>query len=261
MTRLIAALCMLFIASGCAHAPVSPTGFPYVMAATLPSVSTQTLIVAPISYGIPSRRLLSRSEPWARSNVEVFLKANGAKIVPSARFTSSWKRATERMGEPYDAATGKLNSTLFNDLLSHVSAELKASSGVNLVIFVDIRDQSVLVGGSTGKHVARWHGVSREATLIGSGQPSKEKYEWNEAFDASSLYITATDQHANVVFNSAGGLELLEGVNLRSRQKERITNIFRDTDSLDQAIRLAFHPWVTMDGYPGRAQAALSTQH
>lgn len=248
MQRIIAAV-ILLLCSACVTTSEEPTGYPYRMSANLDQHKVQRVVVASVNYGTPSRKLLRRHEPEVREQVAAFLNAHGLSVAPSTQFNSAWKLATEELGEPYDPATGRLNQNLRTRALAQ-AGKILHQQGIDLIVFADLTQLPVLVSGS-GKHVARWHGATRTVELIGSGQASRTKFDWSEAFDAASLAISLVDPAGQELFHSEGGVGLLEGVNLRDVKKEHPTKLLQNHQDLQEAIELAFHPFIPMNNYPG----------
>ncbi len=65
--------------------------------------------------------------------------------------------------------------------------------------------------------------------------------------------VTIYDINLNRVFISRGGIDTLYAVDMKSSNPKfiRKKKLVDSEDHIEEALELAFHPFIIMDGYPG----------
>lgn len=255
MTRILSTVCLALVAA-CSSAPTyNPTVFQYEMdAARLAELDIKTVVIAPVNIGNPSRNYLETHESRIDKMVADYLEENGMQVLPSRIFEQEWKTALQVYGDVYDPTSGEVNRKTFALALIAVRDRLRERENLDAFVFTDLLEQESSFSGGL-QHIARWHGVSRKPTLQGPGDGVSADFNWNAPVKVASLWVSVYDLDLQRVFTSIGGLDTTEAIDTRSSSGRyvRRRSLLENESNLREGIELAFHPFIEMEDYPGKA--------
>ena len=212
----------------------------------------KTVVIAHVNLGAPSRNYLEREEARIDGYVSVYLKDNGFKVLPQRLFTQHWNTAVRAFGNPIDPTTGKMNVRTFSQIMISVRDRLQEESKLDAFVFTDLIEIETAFNGGL-KHLARWDGVTRKPALQGTGNGVSADFNWNAPVAAASLQVSIYDMELQRLFTSRGGLDATDAIDTRSSQGKyvRRRNMLENEDHIKEGVRLAFHPLIEMQDWPG----------
>ena len=238
----------------CSTGPTyNPTTFPFEMNESLVAASkVKTVIIPHVNLGPPSRNYLEDAEPRIDGQVSSYLKKHGYKVLPQREFRQHWNTAVRAYGDPVDPTTGKVNMKSFVQIMHSVRDQLRQTTDLDAFVFTDIVEFEVPFNGGL-KHLARWDGVSRRPSLQGPGTGVSADFDWNTAAAVTSLQISIYDMELERMFASRGGLDATDAIDTRSSSGRyvRRRNILENEDYILEGIKLAFHPFIAWEDWPG----------
>jgi len=247
------ALCMLLVA--CSSTPTyNPTTFPFQLdQARLDAHPIKTVVIAHVNLGVQSRNYLDKEAPRIDSQVASYLKENGFKVLPQRDFEQHWNAAVRAFGNPVDPTSGKLNRKTFALIMTRVRDEMAKSTKLDAFIFTDLVELEVSFSEGL-KHSARWDGVTRTPSLQGPGDGVSTEFDWNILAAVVSLQVSIYDMDLEPVFSSRGGIEATDAIDSRSSTGRyvRRRNILENETYITEGIRLAFHPFIAIEDWPGK---------
>jgi hypothetical protein len=211
------------------------------------------VIIADVNFGKPSRLYLQKFEGRVDEYVKRQLKNNGYKLVSNALFREAWNNAQRKHGNPYNASTGQINDRAFKLIMHDTFTDLKARDIADAVIFTDLIEVEVQFGGGM-QHIARWHGVSRKPSTQGPGDGVPTTFNWAAPVDAASLWVNIFDMDLQLMFQSAGGIQVTEAIDLKASSPKfvRRRTLLANGGQIQEAVDLAFHPLIPMKNYPAK---------
>ena len=256
--RTILPLLMLpLLLVACSGAPsYNASVFPYDLQQELITERpVETVILASINLGGPSRGYLDDVAPKVDKAVTNYLRENGYNVISQRRFQQQWKSAVRAYGNPIDPTTGRVNQKTFTLCLMQVRDELSKTDQVDAIVFTDIIEREITFSGGL-KHLARWDGVSRKPSLQGPGDGVSTDFDWNRTAKAASLWVSVYNEDLQRVFTSIGGMDTTEAIDTRSSSGESVRrrSILDSDNNVREGIELAFHPLIKMKNYPGDKQ-------
>jgi len=247
------ALCMLLVA--CSSTPTyNPTTFPFQLdQARLDAHPIKTVVIAHVNLGVQSRNYLDKEAPRIDAQVASYLKENGFKVLPQRDFEQHWNAAVRAFGNPVDPTSGKLNRKTFAQIMTRVRDEMAKSTKLDAFIFTDLVELEASFSEGL-KHVARWDGVTRTPSLQGPGDGVSTEFDWNTLAAVVSLQVSIYDMDLEPVFSSRGGIEATDAIDSRSSTGRyvRRRNILENETYITEGIRLAFHPFIAIEDWPGK---------
>jgi hypothetical protein len=247
------ALCMLLV--DCSNTPTyNPTTFPFQLdQARLDAHPIKTVVIAHVNLGVQSRNYLDKEAPRIDAQVASYLKENGFKVLPQRDFEQHWNTAVRAFGNPVDPTSGKLNRKTFALIMTRVRDEMAKSTKLDAFIFTDLVELEVSFSEGL-KHVARWDGVTRTPSLQGPGDGVSTEFDWNILAAVVSLQVSIYDMDLEPVFSSRGGIEATDAIDSRSSTGRyvRRRSILENETNVLEGIRLAFHPFIAMEDWPGK---------
>ncbi|MFV8816412.1 hypothetical protein [Haliea sp. E17] len=238
--------------SACAGTPTyNPTVFPYeINAEKIAADDIKTVIIPHVNLGPPSRNYLEEAAPRIDSEISAYLKEHGYKVIPQREFEQRWNTAVRAYGDPYDPTTGRTNMKSFSLIMQSVRDDLVKSFALDAFVFTDLVEIEVTFNGGL-KHVAKWDGVSREPPVQGPGNSVSADFDWGAMAAAASLQIAIFDNSLERVFFSRGGLDATDAVDTRKERFARRRAMLENKSHIEEGIQLAFHPFITMEDWPG----------
>jgi hypothetical protein len=246
-------LCTLVVA--CSSTPTyNPTSFPFQLdQARLDAHPIKTVVIAHVNLGVQSRNYLDKEAPRIDAPVASYLKENGFKVLPQRDFEQHWNAAVRAYGNPVDPTSGKLNRKTFALIMTRVRDEMAKSTKLDAFIFTDLVELEASFSEGL-KHVARWDGVTRTPSLQGPGDGVSTEFDWNTLAAVVSLQVSIYDMDLEPVFSSRGGIEATDAIDSRSSTGRyvRRRNILENETYITEGIRLAFHPFIAMEDWPGK---------
>lgn len=247
-------LSLLFLASCSSSISIdSETVYKYSINAEATDKSKlKKLVIASVNYGQQSPSYLRSEEKRVDSLVSGYLASNNFDVLTGNQFDSAWSSAIDQIGEYYDPFSATFRRDRFNQILSHVLTALKEQHNVDGIVFTDLIVQKVNFAYNQ-PHYATWDGVKRKPRLKG-GQGVPRDFNWAKTFRASSLSVVVFRWDKEFMFNSVGGIEMIDNLNLKTGTPKatRNKNLFNDEKKLLEGMQLAFHPLVPMKNYPGK---------
>jgi hypothetical protein len=212
----------------------------------------ETVVIAHVNLGIASRNYLEKEAPRIDADITKYLKESGFKVLPQREFTTHWNTAVRAFGNPVDPTSGKINMKTFAKIMHSVRDQMAESAKVDAFIFTDLVELQVPFSGGL-KHLARWDGVSRKPTLQGPGDGVSADFDWNMLASVASLQVTIYDMELKPLFSSRGGLDATDAIDSRSSKGRYIRrrNILESEAHVEEGIRLAFHPFIVTEEWPG----------
>jgi hypothetical protein len=246
-------LCTLVVA--CSSTPTyNPTTFPFQLdQARLDAHPIKTVVIAHVNLGVQSRNYLDKEAPRIDAQVASYLKENGFKVLPQRDFEQHWNAAVRAYGNPVDPTSGKLNRKTFALIMTRVRDEMAKSTKLDAFIFTDLVELEVSFSEGL-KHVARWDGVTRTPSLQGPGDGVSTEFDWSTLAAVVSLQVSIYNMDLEPVFSSRGGIEATDAIDSRSSTGRyvRRRNILENETYITEGIRLAFHPFIAMEDWPGK---------
>ena len=215
--------------------------------------SLQHLMIASSNYGLPSRHYLTRFESTTDEYVQAYLKKHGKMVHGNKSFEQQWKNAQDRFGPVFNATTGQ-KTQVYDEALAYAASQVFANNpSLEAIIFTDLIETPVQYQLAS-KRYADWHGVRRRVKLEGIGEGIPENFDWSEKLDGISLGITIINRELNVVFHSVGGIQVAQALMLGNNTAhfKRRNDLFNNANEINEAIALAFHPFITMKNYPSQ---------
>ncbi len=238
----------------CSTGPTyNPTTFAYELdESLLAATDIKTVIIPHVNLGPPSRNYLEDAEPRIDGQVSSYLKKHGYKVLPQREFRQHYNTAVRAFGDPVDPTTGRVNMKSFVQIMQSVRDQLRQTTDVDAFVFTDVVEFEVAFNGGL-KHLARWDGVTRRPSLQGPGQGVSTAFDWNMLAAVASLQVSIYDMELKRVFASRGGLDATDAIDTRSSDGRyvRRRNILENEDYILEGIKLAFHPFIEMKGWPG----------
>lgn len=238
----------------CAGTPTyNPTTFPFeINEEKLAAKPVKTVVITHVNLGGFSRNYLEKAAPRIDADVTGYLRENGFKVLSQREFKQHWNTAVRAFGDPVDPTTGKVNMKTFAQIMQSVRDQMVKSSDLDAFIFTDLVELQVSFSGGL-KHLARWDGVSRKPSLQGPGSGVSADFDWNMQAAVASIQISVYDINLQRLFAGRGGMDATEAIDTRSSKGRyvRRRNILENEDNVMEGIRLAFHPFIEMEDWPG----------
>ena len=181
-----------------------------------------------------------------------YLQDHNYQLLPSYLFDNAWKQAIRTYGEVYDPTTGKLDVDTWRKVMSALGSHLKENTDADAIVFADLVE--VDVQHSPGmQHFARWDGVTRKPATQGVSQGVPVGFNWTQPIKAASVRVSIYNTDMIRLFSSRGGIETLQAIDLRLSDPAfvRRKKLLKNEDHIEEGIQLAFHPFITMERYPG----------
>lgn len=239
----------------CAGTPTyNPTTFPYqIKQEQLDANPINTVVIAHVNLNGVSRNYLEKEAPRIDARISQYLKDNGFKVLPQRQFEQHWNTAERAFGNPVDPTSGKVNMRTFSQIMHSVRDEMTKTTELNGFVFTDLVEFETSFSGGL-KHLARWDGVTRKPALQGPGNAVSADFDWNMQAAVASVQVSIYDMQLQNVFIGRGGLDATEAIDSRSSQGRYIRrrNILENETYIMEGIQLAFHPFIPMEGWPGK---------
>lgn len=250
--RLAVTAVLTCILLACSAMDYNPTVIEYsINTAIVKDKGFKQVMIAPINIGKPSRIYLEKGEQRVDRHVEDYLKQNGFEVVSNRPFDSRWQQALRKYGQVYDPSTGKFSRYYQSALATTLTQVFEAQPNLDAVIFTDLVEREIMFSDGM-QHMTRWDGVQRKPKLEGTGDSVPGDFNWQQNVEAVSLTINVFDRSLKNVFQSAGGIEVTQAIDSRTTRFRRRSDVLENETQIEEGIRLAFHPMIVMDDYPGK---------
>jgi hypothetical protein len=254
LSRLSVFTALAAVLLACSSTPTyNPTTFPFeIDQERLAAHKVTTVVIAHVNLGIGSRKYLAEQAPRIDAYVSSYLKENGYKVLSQREFKQHWNTAVRAFGDPVDPTSGKMNMKTYSQIMQSVRDQMAKNSDLDAFVFTDLVELEVAFSGGL-KHLARWDGVSRKPSLQGPGSGVSAEFDWNMLAAVASLQINIYDMDLKRLFAGRGGLDATEAIDTRSSTGRYIRrrSILENKDNVMEGIRLAFHPFIEMEDWPG----------
>ena len=238
----------------CAGTPTyNPTTFPFeINEEILAANPVKTVVITHVNLGGVSRNYLEKEAPRIDTDVTAYLRENGFKVLSQREFKQHWNTAVRAFGDPVDPTSGRVNMKTFAQIMQSVRDQMIKTSDLDAFIFTDLVELEVSFSGGL-KHLARWDGVSRKPSLQGPGSGVSADFDWNMQAAVASIQISIYDINLQRLFAGRGGMDATEAIDTRSSKGRyvRRRSILENEDNVMEGIRLAFHPFIEMEDWPG----------
>ncbi len=182
------------------------------------------------------------------SLVEDALVDGGHHCVPAAEYSRIWERAVRQMGGLYDSTTGDLDEFKVELARDRLRLDLIDMYHADYVVFPEIW----IVQAETSGGIARWDGASQPVVGLGVRVMNAidallHQYEGflePGLVDALSLGVVVEDMEGTVVYQNAGGIEVLEEGDAATENEDNgpFSKILTDGQRNQRAVRSALLP-------------------
>jgi hypothetical protein len=254
LCRLAAFATLSALLVACAGTPTyNPTTYPFdINQEKLAAEPVKNVVIAHVNLGGYSRNYLEKEAPRIDADVTAYLRENGFKVLSQREFKQHWNAAVRAFGDPVDPTSGKINMKTFAQIMQSVRDQMVKSSDLDAFIFTDLIEMEVSFSGGL-KHLARWDGVSRKPSLQGPGSGVSADFDWNMQAAVASIQISIYDTKLQRLFAGRGGMDATEAIDTRSSKGRYIRrrNILENENNVMEGIRLALHPFIVMEDWPG----------
>lgn len=243
----------LLISACATTAQYNPTTYKYELNdKLLEQANIKTVIIPHVNLGPPSRKYLENVAPRIDAHVASYLKDNGFKVLPQRLFKKHYSNGIRAFGNPVDRTTGRVNKKTFSRIMHSVRNQLRKESNLDAFVFTDLIEREISFSGGM-KHLARWDGVTRKPSLQGPGSGVTGAFDWAMLASAASLQITVYNMELQPLFLNQGGLDATDAIDTRSSSGRfvRRKNILENQNHILEGVKLAFHPLIIMDNWPG----------
>jgi len=251
----LAAALLALLLQACSSTPTyNPTTFPYeIDEGRIAELNIRTVVITHVNLGTPSRNYLEKEAPRIDGYVSSYLKENGFKVVPQREFMQYWNTAVRAYGDPVDPTSGRVNMKTFSQIMQSVRDDMRKRYKIDAFIFTDLVELEVPFSGGLN-HLARWDGVTRKPSLQGPGNGVSADFDWNMQAAVASLQVSIYDMELKRLFASRGGLDATDAIDTRSSEGRyvRRRNILENKEQVMEGIRLAFHPFIEYEDWPGK---------
>lgn len=246
------ALVLAMILGGCASSEYNETVFPYqINNEVLATKKPKKLILATVNFsGEPTRSYLENAARRIDVRVKDYLKSAGYELADDYLFDNAWNQALRSYGSIYDPTTGRVDVDGWRTVIIATAKTLQ-KSGIDAVVFSDVLEDTVQ-HDRTMNHYAKWNGVTRKPATQGTGDGVPVDFNWSERIKAATLAINIYSVDLKGLFKSQAGIDTLQAIDLKMSNPGwvRRKKILDDNDKIDEAIRLAFHPFIEIADYP-----------
>ena len=246
----------LFLAACSSSGGYNPTAFDYHYdEATLTSAPIKKVAFAPVTLGKPVRNILRKGEARTKAMAKQYLKDHGYELIPEHHFENAWKQAIRNYGKVYDPSTGQIDMEAWRAAMVTTGEYLRNNTDADAIVFVDLFEHDVQHGSGL-KHNARWYGVTRKPSLQGAGSGVPTTFDWSQTIKAASVMVTIFEVNTmKRVFASRGGIDTLYAIDTKRSDPVfvRRKKLLKNNDFIEEGVQLAFHPFITMKKYPGKA--------
>lgn len=208
---------------------------------------SRLLVVAPVTAPLEFE-IAESSLAQMDSLIEGALVEGGHRCVPAADYSRIWERAVHQIGGLYDSTTGEPDEFKAELARDRLRTDLIDMYHPDYVLYPEIW----VVQAETSGGIARWDGVSQPVVGLGGRVINAidallHQYDGflEPGFvDALSLGVVVEDMEGTVVYQNAGGIEVLEeGDAVTEKENGRsLSNILTDGERNQRAVRSALLP-------------------
>jgi len=238
--------------SSCSSTEYNETVFPYqINTEVLAQKKPKKLILATVNFsGEPTRSYLDNAARRIDLQVKDYLRSNGYEVLDDYLFDNAWNQALRSYGSIYDPTTGRVDVQGWRTVIIATAKTLQ-KEGVDAVVFSDVLEDTVQ-HDRTMNHYAKWSGVTRKPATQGTGDGVPIDFNWGERIKAATLAINIYSVDLKGLFKSQAGIDTLQAIDLKMSNPGwvRRKKILDDNDKIEEAIRLAFHPFIEIADYP-----------
>jgi hypothetical protein len=241
------------LSTACSTTEYNPTTYPYQLTgASIPDITQKKLILASNNFGPPGRNYLNKHRQRIDAYVKEYLVNHKVSLIPSFHWDQAWLRSKHDTGAVYNPTTGRINETSTRLAMLQTLKSLAESSDAQWIMFTDIIERDVNFAPTT-PHLSSWDGVKRKPKIEGAGHGIPDDFNWGQSATAASIWINIIDMQGNLVFSSAGGLDLTQGIYLKNNARfKRKRKLLNNKAFILEGIHLALHPLIPMENYPGK---------
>lgn len=251
-TKLSLATLLATLLMSCSSTEYNETVYPYQISDKLNSTQKpKKLILATVNFnGEPTRSYLDLPAKRIDGKIKAYLKQAGYELADDYLFDNAWNQAIRSYGNIYDPTTGRVDVSGWRTVMIETGNALK-KSGIDTIVFTDVLEDTVQHDRSMNHH-AKWSGVTRKPATQGTGEGVPLDFNWSERIKAATLQINIYSTDLEGLFKSQAGIDTLQAIDLKLANPGwvRRKKILDNEDHIDEAIRLAFHPFIKISNYP-----------
>lgn len=213
------------------------------------------IILATESFGRPPLSHLQSSDKRVKRYVARYLEENGYQILPKYHFENAWKQAIRSYGKPFDPTTGRIDNITWQRVMIATGQTLRNQTDADAIVFADLVEHTVQHNNGL-QHLARFNGVNRKPYLRGADKSVPLGFDWNKQIKAASLFVNIYNIDLQRVLTNYGGIATTQELDTKKADPVwvRRRKMLGSEDHIEQGIEIAFHPFITMEDYPGKEQ-------
>ncbi|WP_339674369.1 hypothetical protein [Dasania marina] len=213
------------------------------------------VIVANTSFGRPVMSHLRKADSRVKRYVKEYLKDNGYQVLPEYHFENAWKQAVRSYGQPYDPSTGRIDSVTWQRVMYTAGQTLKKQTDADAIVFADVIEHNAQHNNGL-QHLARFNGVNRKPMLRGADKSIPLGFDWNQEIKAASLLVNIYNIDLQRVLMNYGGISTTQELDTKKADPVwvRRRKLLSSEDDIEEAMAIAFHPFIKMSDYPGKEQ-------
>lgn len=212
-------------------------------------------MLAPINFDVPSRRYLQSHKATVDAYIIDYLKKHQYTVYNNKPFEQLWQQAEATFGVLFNRTTGR-NTRAHQQAFEHALNTLFDNNPqLDAIVFADLIEVPLSYQNALQRK-AEWHGVEKRIKVEGIGEGTGMSFTLEQGpeqdIEALSLMITVVDKQQRVVFQSVGGIQIVQALaasNKGSSLKRR-RDLLNSEKDINHAIKIAFHPLIAMKGYP-----------
>ena len=252
---------LLIVLAGCSSSPSqkgakNASTFPYIYNQQLTQERPiKKIILAKQNFGRPPLSHLRSSDKRVKRYVAKYLEQHGYKILPNYHFENAWKQAVRSYGKPYDPTTGRIDNLTWQRVMLSTGQTLKKQTDADAIVFADLIEHNVQHNIGL-QHLARFNGVNRKPYLKGADKSVPMGFDWNKQIKAASLLVNMYNIDLQRILTNYGGIATTQELDTKKADPVwvRRRKMLASEDHIEEGIQIAFHPFITMENYPGEEQ-------
>ena len=183
--------------------------------------------------------------------IERYLHQHNKVVRGPKDLRSHWDRRRANSTGLFDAQTGSFKEKKANILLQKTIVEYCALKEVDAVVLPEVVPRKARLAGN----YAYWDGVERRI-LIDSRYRRVDEFKYTGIIVGVSLKVLIFDKNGMCIFKSFGDIELatklvyLDGIQQSASRDDH----FDDAAMIQEAVKIAFHPFLKWDAFPKYAK-------
>lgn len=166
------------------------------------------------------------------------LQPFGIRSIRASQWRGCWKKQVAKLGGLGNALLGGIDEGKHMTAWIGCAAEMRERFGADAILDFYVKPTMAVVEGD----IARWHGAEEDL------RSNKDRMSSGKTLSgevrAVSLLVKMYDINGNVVFENAGGIELLAELAGEGRQEKLVPKkeILTDDARITRAVEIVFEP-------------------